>query len=102
MPTLTGRAFKVTVVLNSAEVAALSVPNGSSRVILKISASGRAVTADISGKSLRKAQATIGEAGVDGCVAILQGKLEAQGGADVITEAGLVAQIKAPKQVAEG
>ena len=98
MPTLNGRALKVTIVLNPAELIALPVPDGSPRVILKIAASGRTITADIAAKSLRKAQATIREAGADGCAAIIQGKLEAN---NVVTEAGLVAQIKMAKEAKE-
>jgi predicted O-methyltransferase YrrM len=55
------------------------------------------VTADVAAKSLRKAQAAIREAGVDGVAVILQGALAA---GDEITEAGLSAQPKAPKAVA--
>ena len=102
MTTLTGKALKVTIVLNPAEVSALPVPNGTPRVILKIAVGGRTVTADIAAKSLRKAQATIAEAGADGCAALIQGKLDRQGGADVVAEAGLVAQLKIPKEVKEG
>lgn len=97
MTTLTGRALKVTIVLDPAELLTLRIPDGSSRIILKIAAGGRTATADIAAKSLRKAQAAIREAGPDGCAAILQGKL---GAGDVIAEAGLVAQIKAAKDAA--
>lgn len=97
MTTLTGRALKVTIVLDPAEVLTLRIPDGSSRMILKIAAGGRTATADIAAKSLRKAQTTIREAGSDGCAAILQGKL---GAGDVVSEAGLVAQIKAAKDAA--
>jgi hypothetical protein len=74
-PTVTGRAHKATVVLDSAEIAALRVPDGLPRTTLRIKVGGRDVSADIATKSLRKAIATIREAGVDGCVALIQGKL---------------------------
>lgn len=96
-PTLNGRAIKTTVVLDAAEIAALSVPDGQPRTTLRIKVGGRNVSADIATKSLRKVIATIHETGVDGCVALIQGKL-APG--DVVEECGLVAQIKTPK--AEG
>jgi predicted O-methyltransferase YrrM len=66
-------------------------------VILRVQLPDRVVTADVAAKSLRKAQAAIREAGVDGVAVILQGALAA---GDEITEAGLSAQPKAPKAVA--
>jgi hypothetical protein len=59
----------------SAEIAALRVPNDQPRVLLRIRVAGRDVSADIAAKSVRKAIATIREAGVDACVALIQGKL---------------------------
>ena len=98
-PMLNGRALKATVVLDSAEIAALRVPDGQPRTILRIKIDGRDVCADIATKSLRKAIATIREAGVDGCVALIQGKL---GPGDIVQECGLVAQVKTPKAEAAG
>jgi hypothetical protein len=95
-PTVTGRALKATIVLNSAEIAALRVPDGQPRTTLWIKVAGRDVSAEIATKSLRKAIATIREAGVDGCVAMIQGKL---GPGNVVLECGLVAQIKTPRPV---
>jgi hypothetical protein len=93
-PTVTGRALKVTVVLDSAEIVALRVPDGQPRTTLRIEVGGRDVCAVIATKSLRKAIATIRQTGVDGCVALIQGKL---GPGDVVLECGLVAQVKTPK-----
>jgi hypothetical protein len=90
---LTGRALKATIILDPAEVVVMR-PGGAPRVALMINVAGRKVSADIAAKSLRKAQTTIGEAGVDGVVVIVQGKL---GPGDVMLEAGLVAQVKVAK-----
>jgi hypothetical protein len=90
---LTGRALKVTILLDPVEVVAMR-PGGAPRVTLAINVAGRKVSADIAAKSLRKAQTTIGEAGVDGVAVIVQGKL---GPGDVVLEAGLVAQVTAVK-----
>jgi len=97
---LTGRALKVTCVLNAAGILDQPVPEGKPRVTLRILTADRTVTADIAAKSLRKAQATIKEHGVEGTVCILQGKLVA---GDAIAEAGLSAQpkvkVEAPSSV---
>jgi hypothetical protein len=92
---LTARSLKVTVILNAAEIVAAPVPK-TPRVTLAIDAGGRNVNADIATKSLMKAQTAIRNAGVDGCVVLIQGKLVN----DAIAEAGLVVQPKAPKAAA--
>jgi hypothetical protein len=98
MNTLAGRALKVTIVLEPAEILALAQPpEGQPRVKLKIEVAGRTVFADIAAKSLRKAIATIREAGVGGSNALIQGKL---GPGDVVLECGLVAQLKTPNAAA--
>ena len=96
--TLTGRALKVTIVLDPIELAAMADPT-TARVALRICVADRVVVADVAGKSLRKARATIVEFGVDNVAVIIQGKLVG----DAVIEAGLVAQPKAPKaQVSAG
>jgi hypothetical protein len=96
--TLTGRALKVTIVLDPIELAAMADPT-TARVALRICVADRVVVADVAGKSLRKARATIAEFGVDNVAVIIQGKLVG----DAVIEAGLVAQPKAPKaQVSAG
>ena len=96
---LTARALKVTLMLDAQELAALPEPT-SARIVLQIAiAGGRTVNADIAAKALRKAKATIAEAGVDGVVCIIQGKLLADG---AIEGAGLVAQPKTPKAATQG
>jgi hypothetical protein len=93
MTTLTGRSLKVTIPLVPDELLALRVPDGVSRVTLRIAVAGRAVTADVAAKSQRKAIATIREVGVEHCVALIQGKL---GPGDEVLEAGLIVTVKAP------
>jgi hypothetical protein len=99
---LTARVLKVTVVLDPAEVAKLTVPD-QPRMTLSIQGGGeirvggeRVVTADLASKSVRKAQAAIREHGAEAMVVVLQGKLIA---GDQLTEAGLVAHVKATKPV---
>ena len=95
MPTLTTRALKCTVLLDPAELESLALVDGIPRVQLTIHvADGRTVTADIAAKAVRKARAVIAEYGAAGVAALLQGKL---GPGDVLLEAGLVAQPRAPK-----
>ncbi len=95
MPTLTTRALKCTVLLDPAELEGLALVDGTPRVQLSIrTADGRTVTAEVVAKAVRKAKAVIAEHGTAGVAALLQGKLS-QG--DVLAEAGLVAQPKAPK-----
>jgi hypothetical protein len=93
-PTLNGRAIKVTIVLETAEIAMLTAPDGQRRTTLRIKVAGRNVSVDIATKSLRKAIATIAETSADECVAIVQGKLER---GDMVSEGGLTVQLKTPK-----
>lgn len=95
-PALTGRALKVTVMLDPAEVIALPTPL-EQRVTLRVKVPGRFVSANIAAKSLRKAATTIREHGTEACIALIQGKL---GPGDVMEECGLIAQIKAAPKVA--
>jgi hypothetical protein len=88
---LTGRALKCTVALSPAEILAQPVPEGRPRIVLRIRVPDRTVTADIATKSLRRAQATIRENGVEGCAVVLQGKLNAD---NTLAEAGLTVQAK--------
>jgi hypothetical protein len=100
MTSLTSRAIKVTLVLNSAEVAKTLAPLQTTerRVPLTFTAEGRRLTADFAPKAIRRACATIAEHGPDGVGVIVQGKLLRD---DTIAEAGLVAQVKQPKPAAE-
>jgi hypothetical protein len=93
MTTLTARAIKVTVPLDVAEVAALPAPDGVARTKLVINCEGKSFVVDIAMKSLRKAKSTISANGVENVFVMIQGRLK---GKEVV-EAGLVAQVKAPK-----
>lgn len=93
---LSAKSLKVTVVLDPAALAGIEVPNGSKQFPVSISARGHELTADLNAKSLRRCVAAIGDAGPDGVAVILQGKLAGQ----VIEEAGISAQPKAPKVAA--
>lgn len=98
MPYLTAKSLKVTCVLDPAAVALVPTPNGQPKVTLTVAAGGRTLKADVNAKSLRRCIATISDTGPDNVAVILQGKLEA---GDVISEAGIVAQPKVAKPVAE-
>jgi hypothetical protein len=92
---MAAKAIKVTLVLDPAVVATMPPPaNGTARVTLRIAASGRTLKADVAAKALGRCIETIRQAGPEAVACIVQGKLEA---GDVLSEAGLVAQLKAPK-----
>jgi hypothetical protein len=93
-PTLSAKRLKITVVLDAAELNALAAPVGASRLDLKVNLPDRSLVASIATKSLRKAQATIAEHGAGNIALVLQGHLVG----NVVAEAGLVAQVKTPKQ----
>jgi hypothetical protein len=89
--TLTAKSLKATIVLDAAQVARLSAPDGKPRCIVRISIEGRTITADLNAKSVRKAIATIRENGPEACAVILQGKLQPD---NTLAEAGLNVQLK--------
>jgi hypothetical protein len=93
-PALTARRLKVAAALDAAELLKVAVPEGTPRIVLRVALPDRTATADVATKSVRRAQATIREAGADNVALLLQGHLIAN---DVIAEAGLVAQPKTPK-----
>jgi hypothetical protein len=96
--TLTASRLKITVMLNAAELAAVTAPptNGADkqRVTLRIRLPDRTISAEVAAKSLRKSQNAIREVAADAIVVMLQGHLVA---GDRVAEAGLSAQVKAPK-----
>jgi hypothetical protein len=94
---LTAKTMKATVVLDAAEMAGLTVPNGAKTFPITVAVAGRTLRAELNPKTLRKCLTQIAEAGPDGVALVLQGKLEA---GDVLAEAGLTAQIKTPKPAA--
>ena len=89
------RALKCAIALDPAEVAQTVAPDGKPRTVIAIRLPDRRVSADLNAKSVRKEVATISEHGADGVAVIIPGKLVG----DTITEAGIVAQPKAPKPV---
>jgi hypothetical protein len=89
--TLSAKSIKATLVLNPTEVLSLSAPDGKPRCIVHITAAGRTIVADLNAKSVRKATATIRDAGPDNVACILQGKLAAD---NTLAEAGLTVQAK--------
>jgi hypothetical protein len=97
MPTLSARAIKVTIVLDALEVFDVlkqTVALAATRVPFAIDVDGWLLRTDFSAKSVRRALATLHHHGVQNVAVIIQGKL---GRGDVIAEAGLVAQLRAPR-----
>jgi predicted O-methyltransferase YrrM len=66
-------------------------------VTLRIRVDGRTVTADVAAKALRKAKATIAQAGADGVAVLVQGRLAID---NALLEAGLVVQDAEERDVA--
>jgi hypothetical protein len=94
MPTVTAKSLKCTFTLDPAEVVAIAAPeSGPNRTVLTVRFPDRAVSVDLSAKSVRRAQAAIREHGTDGVAVLIQGKLVAN--PDRIVEGGLAAQVKA-------
>lgn len=91
---LQARALKATVMLDPAAIAGIEVPNELAKVTLRISVPGRILIAEVNAKSLRRAVSATVTAGPDNVSLIVQGRLEA---GYILTEAGIVAQPKAPK-----
>ena len=94
---LSAKTLKATVVLDPAELAGLTVPNGLKSFPVSLAVAGRTLKAELNPKTVRKCLAQIAETGPDGVALVLQGKLEA---VDRLAEAGLTAQIKTPKPAA--
>ena len=91
---LESRALKASVVLDSAALAGVEVPNGLSKVTLHVAVPGKTIVAEVNAKSLRRTIAAIAAAGPNGVAVVLQGKLEE---GNRLTEAGIAAQPKTPK-----
>ncbi len=94
---LESRALKASLVLDPAVLAAVVVPNGTAKVTLRVAVAGQTIVADVNAKSLRRNIAVITDAGPDGVSVVLQGKLEP---GNILTEAGISAQLKAPRAAA--
>jgi hypothetical protein len=81
--------------ISRVEVAHMSAPDGIARITLQLRApDNRMILADLSGKSVRKAIASVREYGTDHCVAMVQEKLVRTATGDELAEAGLSAQQK--------
>jgi hypothetical protein len=93
MPAVAARTIKLAITLEPADVLQIPVIDGQPRVQLQIAYNGHVLQADLAAKSVRQAQATIPEAGVDYVFTGLQGKL---GRGFEVAEAGIIAQLKAP------
>jgi hypothetical protein len=97
----TSKKLKATMLIDAAPIAALRLSdNAPSRIDITVMVGGRAVTASIASKSLRKCTKVLADHGADNVAVILQGVLTA---GDILDEAGLVAQVKvqaAPQAVA--
>lgn len=91
VPIILAKAIKVVIGLDPAQLLGLRVRDGDLRTPLIVEVGGRRVTVDLASKSVRKAMKTIRENGVDGTLCGLQGTLKA---GDVLTDAGLSAQVK--------
>jgi hypothetical protein len=97
MPTLAARAIKVTLVLDPTEVFEVlqqTVAVADTRVPFEINVDGRRLRCTFATKGVRKALATLQHEGPGNIAVIIQGKLMRD---DTIAEAGLMAQVKAPK-----
>lgn len=87
-------ALKASLVLDPAALADVQVPNGMSKVALRVTVTAKTIVAEVNAKSLRRTVAAIAAAEPDGVAVVLQGTLEP---GDVLTEAGIAAQPKTPK-----
>jgi len=97
MPTVSARSIKITIVLDPVEVLGVlqqATAIADARVPFTIEVEGRKLRTNFSAKSVRKALATLHHNGPEAVVVIIQGKLLRD---DTIGEAGLVAQLRAPK-----
>jgi hypothetical protein len=100
MPTVSARSLKVVAVLDAAELARISTPEGGpARIVLNVRLPDRVVVVDLAAKAIKRAKATIAELGPEGVAVVVQGRLLAN--PDRIADAGLVAQPRAKKAEAE-
>lgn len=74
---LAAKTIKVTVVLDAAAVARITVPNGASHMPFAVSAAGRRLTGQFNAKTLRKAVTMVAEHGAENVAVIVQDKLAA-------------------------
>jgi hypothetical protein len=91
---LTSRAVKVTLVVDPAQLAGVTLAEGAGPEPFVVEAGGRRVSGTLNPKTLRKVMATVREHGPAQVAVIIQGRLEL---GDIVAEAGIQAQIKTPK-----
>jgi hypothetical protein len=91
---LSARALKVTLVLDPMQIAEVTLPPAAGPQKFRIAVGERRLTGQVNAKGLRRALALIAEHGGEKVAVILQGKLEE---GDVVSECGLVAQLKGPR-----
>jgi hypothetical protein len=97
MPTLTARSIKITIVLDAVETLGVlqqATAIADARVPFTIDVEGRRLHCTFAAKSVRKALATLQHNGPENVAVLVQGRLLRN---DEIGEAGLVAQLRAPK-----
>ena len=68
---LESRALKASVVLDPAALAGVEVPNGLSKVTLRVAVPGKTITAEVNAKSLQRTVAAIAAAGPNGVAVVL-------------------------------
>lgn len=95
---LTAKSAKLTLVLDPAEVAAWSVPEGQKHFKFKVRYQGAHIEVQLSTKGIRKTVAIVKELGVDGVAVIIQGKLQTTQTTISIEEAGILAQPRPKKE----
>jgi hypothetical protein len=97
---LTAKSVKLTLVIDPAALIDFVVPNGR-RPRFHIRVNDRKLTGDLNPKTLRKVTAAVTEHGPDNVNVLIQGRLGAKDhtGADIVTDAGIAVQIKAPAEV---
>lgn len=95
---LTAKSAKLTLVLDPAEVAAWSVPEGQKHFKFKVRYQGAHIEVPLSAKGARKAVAMVKELGVDGVAVIIQGKLKIGQTTISLEDAGILAQPKVKKE----
>jgi hypothetical protein len=88
------RSLKVTCVIDPAGAAALQAPVGQSHVAATIDVGGRRFRVRFNAKSVRRVQHGLSVSAPETLVVMVQGRL---GIGDVIEDAGITAQVKAPK-----
>lgn len=94
---LTAKSAKLTLVLDPAEVAAWSVPEGQKHFKFKVRYFDAHIEVQLSTKGVRKTVAIVKELGVDGVAVIIQGKLKIGQTTISVEEAGILAQPRSKK-----